>query len=163
MNPAGYGQYVLFADLTEDVWDRSVAVHLKGTFNTTRAVINGMIAQRYGKIVSISSTAAIAGSPKHAHYSAAKAGVIGMSKALAKEVAEYGINVNVVAPGPTDTPFRGAMKQEAPDKFAASIKRVPLGRLGTAEDMAMATLFLASDDASFITGQVLSPNGGVVI
>jgi len=163
VNAAGYGQYVPFAELSEDVWDRSVAVHLKGTFNCTRAVINEMIAQRSGKIVNISSTAGIIGSPRHTHYSAAKAGVIGMSKALAKEVAAYGINVNVIAPGPTDTPFLDEMKKEAPDKLEQVTKSIPMGRRGTAEDMAMATLFLASEDAAYITGQILSPNGGKVI
>lgn len=160
INAAGYGRYVLCAEMSEEVWDRSIAVHLKGPFNCTRAVINGMIAQRSGKIVNISSTAGLMGTVRHVHYSAAKAGLIGMTKALARELAPYGINVNCVAPGSVDTPFVEATKRDQPEQLQHRIKDVPLARLGTPEEMAAIIVFLCSEDASYITGQVISPNGG---
>lgn len=156
-NVAGSGQYVLFSEMTEEMWDRSIAINLKSVFNCTRAVINHMIERKYGKIISISSTSGITGTPTHSHYSAAKAGIIGMSKALAREVAPFGINVNVIAPGPVRTPFTDKVSKELLDK---SVQSIPLGRMGKPEDIAALTLFLASDEANYILGQVISPNGG---
>jgi len=163
VNGAGYGHYVLLSEMSEAEWDDSIAVNLKGPFNCTRAVINGMISQKSGKIVNISSVAGIVGAHRHTQYSAAKAGVIGMSKGLAKEVASFGINVNVLAPALIDTDFYAPMKKEAPEFYEKLINSIPLGRMGTAQEMAATILFLCSEDAAFFTGQVLSPSGGFMI
>ena len=160
INAAGYGQYVPFAELTEEVWDRSIGTHLKGPFNATRAVINGMISQRSGRIISFSSISGVTGTPKHCHYSAGKAGVIGLTKALAKEVAPLGITVNAIAPGAIETPFLDAIKAEAKDVIEMVTKATPVGRLGTPEEMAALCIYLASEEAGFITGQVIGINGG---
>jgi NAD(P)-dependent dehydrogenase (short-subunit alcohol dehydrogenase family) len=163
INGAGYGQYVPFAEMSEEIWDRSIAVHLKGTFNCTRAVINGMINRRYGKILNISSVTGIVGLPKHTQYAAAKAGVIGLTKSLAREVAEYRININALAPGPVKTAFQEPLRKHAPEILKMVAKSIPLGRRGNVEEFAAIILFLCSEDASFITGQVISPNGGYAI
>lgn len=161
VNNAGFGQYLAFWEITEEFWDRMIAVHLKGNFNCTRAVIEGMIAQKSGRIINISSVAGLTGTPTHSHYSAAKAGIIGFTKALAKEVAPFGITVNAVAPGMVDTPL---IRKEMPEELKqAVLERMPVGRMGTPEEIAYAVAFLAADAASFITGQVVSPNGGYVI
>jgi 3-oxoacyl-[acyl-carrier protein] reductase len=160
VNVAGRAQYVPFSKMTEQMWDRSIAYNLKGVFNCTRAVINYMIERRYGKIINISSLGGIIGTPTHVHYSAAKAGVIGMSKGLAKEVAKLGINVNVIAPGLIETPMIEKIGKKLRDEL---VQGVLVGRLGTPEDIASLTLFLASDEASYIVGQVISPNGGFYI
>ncbi len=150
-------EYVPFAELPEEVWDRSIAINLKGVFNPTRAVINHMIERRYGKIVSISSAAGMAGSPKHAQYAAAKAGIIAMSKSIAREVTPLGININVIAPGAILTPF---IKKANTPYSKKVIEETLIGRYGTTQEIAALTLFLASEDANFIVGQVISPNGG---
>ncbi len=161
VNTAGVPpEHVSFAELLEEVWDRSIAINLKGVFNPTRAVINHMIERRYGKIVSISSVAGMAGSAKLAPYSTAKAGIIAMSKSIAREVTPLGINVNVIAPGAILTPFAGKMDQEFHKKV---IESTLVGRPGTPQEIAALTLFLASEDANFIVGQVISPNGGTYI
>ncbi len=160
VNNAGYGQYVLVKDMTEDMWDRMIAVHLKGMFNCTRAVINRMIAQGSGRIINIASVTGMMGAPTHSHYAAAKAGMIGFTKGLAKEVAGNNITVNAVAPGIVDTPFIGRMNPELKQRVIANTL---LGRLGKPKDIAVVVAFLASEDAGFITGQVISPNGGLLI
>ena len=160
VNAAGYGQFIPFAEMSEEMWDRSIAVHLKGTFNATRAVINFMISQKYGRIISISSLAGVRGTPTHVHYSAAKAGIIGMSKALAQEVVNLGITVNVIVPGTTDTPFLKSVKAQSADLFERS-KRIPIGRLCKPEEVAALCLYLASDDAAYITGDVIGLYGGL--
>jgi NAD(P)-dependent dehydrogenase (short-subunit alcohol dehydrogenase family) len=162
VNAAGFGQYVSFAEMTEDIWDRSIATHLKGVFNCCRHVINYMIDQRYGRIVSISSVSGISGSPRHVQYSAAKAGVIGFTKALAKEIAPHGITVNAIAPGAIDTPYLDAIRNEAPELLEMNVKATPVGRLGTPEEIAALCLFLISDEASYITGQTINISGGWV-
>lgn len=161
VNDAGFGQYLPFWQLTEGMWDRMIAVHLKGTFNCTRAVIEGMIAQKSGRIINISSVGGVTGTPTHCHYSAAKAGIIGLTKALAKEVAPLGITVNAVAPGLIDTPL--VQKDLTEELKRIVLQRTLVGRIGTPEDIAYTVAFLAADEASFITGQVISPNGGYVI
>ena len=163
INAAGYGQYIPFAEMTEEMWDRSIATHLKGVFNCSRAVINDMIAQRYGRIVNFTSISGIIGTATHSHYSAAKAGVIGLTKAMAKEVAPVGITLNAIAPGAIDTPFLNAIKAQSPDVLANVVKSTPVGRLGEPEEVAALCLYLLSDDASFITGQVIGINGGFLM
>jgi NAD(P)-dependent dehydrogenase (short-subunit alcohol dehydrogenase family) len=161
INNAGIADPHDFWDLTEENWDRVFAVNARGTFSCTRAVIPEMMKQRFGRVVSISSTAGVNGTPGHAHYSASKAAVIGMSRALAKEVADRNITVNCIAPGMIDTPL--ARNAVTPDIRASVIQRTPMGRMGSVSDIAYAASFLASDEAGFITGQTLSPNGGSVI
>ncbi|MDO8491122.1 MAG: SDR family NAD(P)-dependent oxidoreductase, partial [Dehalococcoidia bacterium] len=160
INGAGYAQYTPFTEMTEEMWDRSVNTHLKGTFNATHAVVPGMIAQRSGRIISISSAAGVTGTPKGCHYSAAKAGVIGLTKALAKEVAPLGITVNAIAPGAVDTHFLDAV---ARDLLQMYIKSTPVGRLCTPGEIAALCAYLASPEAGFITGHVVNINGGFYI
>jgi len=158
VNTAGVpNEYMPLSQMTEEEWDRSLAINLKGVFNATRAFVNDMIDQKYGKIINISSVAGMHGAPNMSPYSTAKAGIIGMSKALAKEVTTQGINVNVIAPGPVITPFNAKMDQEHHKK---ALEATPVGRGGTPEEIAALALFLASEEAGFIVGQVISPNGG---
>jgi 2-hydroxycyclohexanecarboxyl-CoA dehydrogenase len=162
INNASIVEYCYFRDLTEEIWDRTLAVNLKGTFNCTTAAIESMVQHEYGRIVSISSVAGITGSPRAAHYSAAKAGVIGLMKVIAKELGPQGITANAIAPGLIDTPLTLAPDYPS-DIRERYLSNTPVGRNGRPEDIAYAASFLASEQASFITGQVLSPNGGYVI
>jgi len=139
----------LFCESTEDVWDYVFRINLKGTFNCTRAVIEHMMKRRYGKIINISSDTGLVGYSGFVDYSTAKAGIIGFTHALAKEVASYGINVNAVAPGPTAT--RAMLASLPGDKFK---QRTGLGRLAKPEEIAAMVVFLTSGDAEFISGQV---------
>jgi 2-hydroxycyclohexanecarboxyl-CoA dehydrogenase len=161
VNNAGWDKIEPFVKSQEETWDRVIAINLKGPIRCARAVLDSMIERRGGKIVSIGSDAGRVGSSGEAVYSAAKAGVIGFGRTLAREVARYGINVNVVCPGPTNTP----LLQETiggNEKLMASLKQaIPLGRTGEPDDLASAVAFLASDDAGFITGQTLSVSGGL--
>ena len=160
VNNAGRAQPKPFTELTEADWDRMIDVHLKGTFNCTKAVIEGMISHRWGRIISIASTAGLTGTPNHIHYSAAKAGIIGFTKALAKDMAPFGITLNAVAPGIIETPILSGVPEDLKQLY---ISRTPVGRMGRPEDIAAVVTFLATDDAGFITGQVISPNGGYFI
>lgn len=158
---AAIADYRPFTEITEEVWDRVLTINLKGAFICTKAVIGGMIAQRSGSLIYVSSVGGTTGTPYHVHYSASKAGLIGLTKSLAKEVAQYGIRVNAVAPAAIDTP----MGQRALSFFREVMPNLaalnpPLGRLGQPEDIAAACTYLASDEAGYVTGQVLSPNGG---
>lgn len=161
VNSAGIPEYKHFWEIDEAMWDRMMAVNLKGVFNAMKAVVDAMRAQSFGRIINVSSVGGIIGTPLHSHYSAAKAGIIGLTKAVAKEVAPWNITVNAIAPGLVDTPLTmthspGPWKQMV-------IERTPMGRSGKPEEIAPAVVFLASDEASFLTGQVISPNGGYVI
>ncbi|MGH7821879.1 MAG: SDR family NAD(P)-dependent oxidoreductase [Candidatus Binatia bacterium] len=161
VNNAGWDKVEPFVKSREETWDRVVAINLKGPITCARAVLDAMIERRSGKIVSIGSDAGRVGSSGEAVYSGAKAGVIGFSRTLAREVARYGINVNVVCPGPTNTPLLQEIAG-GNEKLMASLKQaIPLGRTGEPEDVAGAVAFLASDDARFITGQTLSVSGGL--
>jgi 3-oxoacyl-[acyl-carrier protein] reductase len=160
INNAGIAQIKLFTDLTSEDWDRMFAVDVKGVFNCCRCVLPEMIRRHSGKIINVSSIWGICGASCEVHYSAAKAAVIGMTKALAKEVGPSNIQVNCVAPGIIDTKMNAALTDE--DK-AALCDDTPLCRFGTPKDIASAMLYLASPAADFVTGQVLSPNGGYVI
>ena len=162
VNNAGIADYRLFAELNEQAWDRMISVNLKGAFNCTNAVIRGMMDRSYGRIVNVASVAGVTGTPRHSHYSAAKGGMIGLTKALAKEVGPSGITVNVVAPGLVETAI--TQGPGFPSELTEYVlERTPVKRIGSVEDIAYAVAFLASDRAGFVTGQVLSPNGGYVI
>jgi 3-oxoacyl-[acyl-carrier protein] reductase len=158
INNAGITRDTLMLRMKRDDWDAVIATNLTGAFTCTQAVLKGMIKQRYGRIVTISSVVGQSGNAGQANYAASKAGLIGFSKALAREVASRNITVNVVAPGLIDTDMTRAITDAAQQDWAASI---PLGRLGTPDDIAAAVCFLASDAASYITGHVLAVNGGM--
>jgi len=164
VNNAGWDRPMPFVETTEEFWDKVLAVNLKGPIICTRAVLPPMIAQGYGKIVSVASDAGRVGSTGEAVYSAAKGGVIAFTKAVAREVARHRINVNCVCPGPSDTPlFRTEFVAVNP-KLSASLARViPWGRLGQPDDVAPAVVFLASDEAGYVTGQTLSVSGGLTM
>jgi 2-hydroxycyclohexanecarboxyl-CoA dehydrogenase len=165
VNNAGWDVLARFVEGPPELWDRVIAVNLKGVLNATHAVLPGMIARGRGRIVSISSDAGRVGSSGEAVYSACKAGVIGFSKALAREVARAGITVNCVCPGPTETALLAAvMAGEQGEKVLAGMRRtIPLGRLGLPEDVAPAVVYLLSDGAAYVTGQVLSVSGGLTM
>lgn len=157
---AGIAQQKLFCDITDDDWHSMMGVHVDGAFFLSRAFLPGMISRRSGSIVYVSSMWGQVGASCEVHYSCAKAGLIGMTRALAKEVAPSGIRVNCVAPGVIDTAM---MKDFDEDVRRELAEETPLMRLGTPADCASAILFLSSSDASFITGQVLGVNGGLVV
>jgi 3-oxoacyl-[acyl-carrier protein] reductase len=145
--------------LSDATWARMLAVHLNGTFYCTREALKLMSRANRGAIVNISSVAGLAGIPFAPHYGAAKAGILGFTRSVAREVSSRGIRVNAICPGWIDTP----MTRELPPMMRAMAERqTPLGRFGQPEEIANAALFLASDEASFVTGQWLSPNGGVL-
>lgn len=156
VNNAGISQIKLFGDITQADWDRMLAVNLTGCFNVTQAVLGGMINRKRGAIVNITSVWGVHGASCEVHYSAAKAGIIGMTKALAKEVGASGITVNAVAPGVIDSPMNSA--HLTADDLAQLAEETPVGRLGRAEEVAQAVRMLAEN--RFITGQVLGVDGG---
>jgi 3-oxoacyl-[acyl-carrier protein] reductase len=158
VNNAGITRDQLLLRMKREDWDAVVATNLTGTFLCTQAVLKTMLRQRSGRIISISSVVGQSGNPGQTNYAATKAGIIGFSKALAREVASRSITVNVVAPGLIDTDMTRDISSDAQATWASSI---PLGRLGTPEDVAAAVCFLASDAAGYITGQVLAINGGM--
>jgi len=148
----------LLLRMKREDWDAVVSTNLTGTFISTQAVLKTMVRQRTGRIISISSVVGQSGNPGQTNYAATKAGIIGFSKALAREVASRNITVNVVAPGLIDTDMTREISADAQANWTANI---PLGRLGTPDDIAAAVCFLASDAASYITGQVIAVNGGM--
>ena len=160
VNCAGIASIRLFDEITAEEWDRTFAVNVRGSFLTSRAAVPYMIRQKSGKIVNVSSMWGITGASCEVHYSASKAAVIGMTKALAKELAPSGITVNCVAPGAIETKMIAHMSDAEKKEFAGEI---PLGRIGMPDDVAGVILFLASPDADYITGSVISPDGGVTI
>ena len=163
VNNAGWDRAEPFLDSTEDTWDRLIAINLKGVLHCMKAILPGMVERGHGKIVSISSDAGRVGSSGEAVYSACKAGIIAFSKTIAREVARRQINVNVVCPGPTDTPLIAALIGDNARLGDALKRAIPFGRLAELEEIAAAVAFLASDDAKFITGQVLSVSGGLTM
>jgi len=163
VNNAGWDQLSPFLDTDEDLWDRIIDINLRGPIRMTKAVLPAMVERQSGRIVNISSDAGRVGSSGEAVYSACKAGIIGFSKTVAREVARSGITVNAICPGPTATPLLESMVGDH-EKLIESLKRgIPLGRLGAPDDVAGAVAFMVSDDAGFITGQTLSVSGGLTM
>ena len=166
VNVAGWDRFASFVDTTPEFWDRVIDINYRGPLNTAHAVVPLMIARERGRIVSVASDAARVGSSLESIYSGAKGAVIAFSKSLAREVARYGITVNVVCPGPTDTPLIRSMAEDlgSGDRFVDALKKaIPMRRLAVPDDIAPAIAFLASDDAGFITGQTLSVSGGLTM
>lgn len=160
INNAGHVHQGRFTDLTVADFDRMIAVHLRGTFLCTHAVLGGMLARGAGVIVNIASQLGQVGGVELVHYSAAKAGIIGMTKALAREVSAQGVRVNAVAPGPINTPLVRSLSE---DWQRAKAAQLPLGRFGEPEEVAATVAFLCSPAASLFVGQTLGPNSGDVM
>ena len=162
---AGLDAFEPFGQITLAKWERVVDVNLTGTFHCLQAALPDMLEARWGRMVTISSSSAQSGSAHLAHYVAAKAGVIGLTRALALELARHGFTVNCIPPGMIDTPMLRRAETDGDvmklDKLAA--RMIPVGRLGTPEEIAAACGFLCSDEAAFVTGQVLGVNGGMVL
>ena len=158
VNNAGITRDNLMMRMKEEDWDIILQTNLSSVFHLSKAVLRSMMKKRFGRIISIGSVVGSMGNPGQANYCAAKAGIIGFSKALAKEVASRGITVNVVAPGFIATDMTDALTEE---QKAATLAQVPAGRLGEPKDIAKAVAFLASDDAAYITGETLHVNGGM--
>ena len=158
---AGLDEFRSFTDITPDAWDRMLAVNLTGTFNCIQAALPDMLAAGWGRIVTISSSSAQSGTARMAHYVASKGGVIGLTKALAVELAPQGITVNTIPPGFIDTPMarRAEARGDLPSIDAVAA-RTPVRRAGTPGDIAAACAFLCSDEAGYITGQAINVNGG---
>jgi 2-hydroxycyclohexanecarboxyl-CoA dehydrogenase len=164
VNCAGWDEFRAFADTDEAFWRRVIAINYEGVLRTTQALLGGMVERERGRIVNISSDAARVGSAQESIYAGAKAGVIAFTKTVAREVARHGVTANVVCPGPTDTPLLAAMAGEDGGRLVDALERaVPMRRLGRPEEVAAAVAFLASEEASYITGQTLSVSGGLTM
>lgn len=163
VNNAGFDVVEPFLNNTEEAWDKIIAVNYRGMINCTRTVLDYMIDRKYGKIISISSDAGRVGSSGEAVYSGCKGAIIAFSKTIAREMARYQINVNVVCPGPSDTPMLAEISRNYPKLTVALEKAIPWGRLAQPRDIAPAVAFLATDGAGYITGQTLSVSGGLTM
>lgn len=176
VNNAGIAHIASFLEISPEDWKRMLDVHLKGTFLCSQAALPGMLEARWGRIVNTASVAGMTGGPMNAHYATAKAAIIGLTRSLALEFARYGITVNAVAPGLIDNALEAVDGRPDPSTIPGRIpkdhagnlvqyflSRTPLRRPGKPSDIAYASLFLASDEAQFVTGQVLSPNGGFLM
>ena len=159
VNNAGIAQQKLFTDITKDDYDRMFDCNVRSTFNCCQCALANMIHNKYGRIINISSMWGIAGASCEVHYSASKSAIVGLTKALAKEVAPSGITVNCIAPGVIDTPMNDCFDKQTMDELKAE---TPVGRLGKAEDVARAVMFFADKKSDFITGQVLSVDGAFI-
>ncbi|HCO53612.1 MAG TPA: beta-ketoacyl-ACP reductase, partial [Pelagibacterium sp.] len=160
INNAGMTRDNLFMRMKDEEWDDVLKINLTAPFHLTRSAIKGMMKRRFGRIVSITSVVGVVGNPGQGNYAASKAGLAGMSKSLAYEVASRGITVNTIAPGF----IASAMTDELNEKQQETIlQKVPAGRLGTAEEVAAAAVFLSSEGAAYITGHTLNVNGGMVM
>jgi 2-hydroxycyclohexanecarboxyl-CoA dehydrogenase len=159
VNNAGICSFFPFTALDEAEWDRMFAVHVKGAFHTTKAVLPDMIEAGWGRIVNVSSVGGLKGAPALTHYASAKAALVGFTRALATEVGVHGVTVNAIAPGLVDTPLLVQSRMPASIRETQAVQ-LPVRRIGTPEDIAAACAYLVSPDAGYTTGQVLSPNGG---
>ena len=160
INNAGISSFSLFTDITLDEWNRHLAVNLTGAFLYSKAVIPGMVSRKQGRIINITSMWGVVGSSCEVHYSTAKAGLIGMTKALAKELGPSGITVNAIAPGLIDTDMNRGLSDA---DIAAVAEETPLMRIGYADEVARAALFLAGEGAGFITGEIMNVSGGYIM
>lgn len=160
VNNAGLARDNLGMRMTDEEWREVIAVNLTAAFRLSRAALRGMLRARWGRIVSVTSVVGVAGNPGQANYAASKAGLVGMSKALAAEVAARGVTVNCVAPGFIDTAMTESIVGE---RRARLVERIPAGRLGAPEDVGACVAFLASDEAAYVTGQTLHVNGGMIM
>jgi 3-oxoacyl-[acyl-carrier protein] reductase len=160
VNNAGVTADDLILRMSEAEWDKVIDTNLKGTFSVTKAAIRPMVRQRFGRVISISSVAGIVGNAGQANYSAAKAGMIGFTKAIAKEVASRNITANIIAPGIIDTEMTADLTETQRSEI---MRMVAVGRTGRPEDVAPAAVFLASDEAAYVTGHVLTVDGGLVM
>ncbi|MBQ8575337.1 MAG: 3-oxoacyl-ACP reductase FabG [Clostridia bacterium] len=159
VNNAGIAQQKLFTDISEEDYDRMFGCNVKSVFNCCQCVLPDMIHNKYGRIINISSMWGVTGASCEVHYSASKAAVIGLTKALAREVAPSGITVNCIAPGVIDTPMNSGFDE---DTISALKEETPVGRLGTSEEIARAVAFFADEKSGFITGQTLGIDGGFI-
>ncbi|WP_324133841.1 3-oxoacyl-[acyl-carrier-protein] reductase [Bosea sp. (in: a-proteobacteria)] len=160
VNNAGVTKDNLFLRLKDEDWDSVIAINLTAAFRLSRAAVKSMMRRRYGRIISIGSVVGTTGNPGQGNYAASKAGLIGMSKALAAEVASRNITVNVVAPGFIESPMTQALNEKQREGILAD---VPMGRLGSGDDVAAAVAYLASAEAGYVTGQTLHINGGMTM
>jgi 3-oxoacyl-[acyl-carrier protein] reductase len=158
VNNAGITQDNLFMRMKPEQWSKVIDVNLNGVFNVTKAVIRPMVKQRSGKIINISSVVGFSGNPGQVNYSSTKSALVGFTKSLAREVGARGVTVNAVAPGFIDTAMTQALNESQQEVI---LQQIPLGRMGDAEDIANAVAFLASEEASYITGTILHVNGGM--
>jgi len=158
VNNAGVTRDTLIARMTDDDWQTVIDTNLRGTFNTSRAVSRKMLRRRAGSIVNLSSVVGVHGNPGQANYAASKAGIIGLTKSLARELGSRGVRVNAIAPGYISTELTDVLNDE---QRGLILQNTPLGRLGEPEDVARAVRFLCSDEAAFITGEVLLVDGGL--
>jgi 3-oxoacyl-[acyl-carrier protein] reductase len=160
VNNAGITRDKLLIQMKEEDWDAVIDTNLKGAWTAIQAVTKPMMKQRYGRIINIASVVGQMGNPGQANYVAAKAGLIGLTKSVARELASRNVTANSVTPGYIETAMTAGLSDEVKAEFT---KQIPLGRMGTANDIASAVVFLASDEAGYITGQVLSVNGGMLM
>ncbi|MGL4496605.1 MAG: 3-oxoacyl-[acyl-carrier-protein] reductase [Beijerinckiaceae bacterium] len=160
VNNAGVTRDNIFMRMKDEEWEQVIAVNLTASFRLMRAAVKGMMRRRAGRIISITSVVGVTGNPGQGNYAASKAGLIGMSKSLAQEVASRGVTVNCVAPGFIATAMTDALNDKQKE---AVLGRVPAGKLGTSEDIAAAVVYLASDEANYVTGQTLHVNGGMAM
>ena len=160
VNNAAITRDNIFVRLSDEAWDEVIAVNLTAAFRLARTAVRGMMRRRYGRIIGITSVVGVTGNAGQGNYAATKAGMIGMSKALAREVAPRQVTVNCIAPGFIDTPMTAALNEKQRGTLLAT---VPAGRLGTSADVAAAAVFLASAEAAYVTGHTLHVNGGMVM
>ena len=160
VNNAGITKDNLFMRMKDEEWDQVIAVNLTAAFRLSRAVLRGMMKKRWGRIIQITSVVGATGNPGQGNYAAAKAGLVGMSKSLAAEVASRGITVNAVAPGFIQTAMTEVLTDQQKEMISA---RIPLGRMGTPEEIAAAVVYLASQEAAYVTGETVHVNGGMAM
>ena len=162
-NIAGWDQVFSFLDSTVEFWDKVIRINLYGPLNLHHIVVRGMAERGFGRVVTVSSDAGRVGSSGESVYSACKGGIAAFTKTLARELARRGVTLNVICPGPTDTPLLASIAQSTPKLTEALARAIPMGRLGKPDDYPGLIAFLLSDDASFITGQTISVSGGLTM